>query len=79
MFTRKECLEALYFIAIATSCSGDVKKELKTLQKLIDEHFKLVDKYNKLERENGGLKTTIKNLRDKEDKRYKAIAGSKYE
>lgn len=77
--TKDECLEALYFIAIITNGGGDVKQELKIFQKLIDEHFELVDKYNKLERENRGLKTTIKNLREKEDKRYKAIAGSKHE
>lgn len=76
---RKECLEALYFIAIATNYSDGVKRELKIIQKLIDEHFELLDKYDKLERENRGLKTTIKNLREKEDKRYKAITGGKYE
>lgn len=79
MFTRKECLEALYFLAISSSDGTSMAKEIKILQKLIDEHFELVEKYEKLERENGGLKTTIKNLREKEDKRYKAIAGSKYE
>lgn len=71
--TKEECLEALFFIVIITNGGDGVKQEIKILQKLIDEHFELVEKYNKLERENRGLKTTIKNLREKEDKRYEQL------
>lgn len=81
--TKEECLEALHSIAITDtylvySNSDGVKEELKIIRELIDEHFELVEKYDKLKRENLGLKQTIKNLREKEAKRYNDIMGSKF-
>lgn len=81
--TKEECLEALHSIAITDTylvySNGDgVKEELKIIRELIDEHFELVEKYDKLKRENLGLKQTIKNLREKEAKRYSDIVGSKF-
>ena len=81
--TKKECLEALHSIAVTDTylvySNGDgVKEELKIIRELIDEHFELLEKYDKLKRENLGLKQTIKNLREKEAKRYNDIVGSKF-
>lgn len=81
--TKEECLEALHSITITDTylvySNGDgVKEELKIIRELIDEHFELVEKYDKLKRENLGLKQTIKNLREKEAKRYSDIVGSKF-
>lgn len=81
--TKEECLEALHSIAVTDtylvySNSDGVNEELKIIRELIDEHFELVEKYDKLKRENLGLKQTIKNLREKEAKRYSDIVGSKF-
>lgn len=81
--TKEECLEALHSIAVTDtylvySNGDDVAKELKIIRELIDEHFELVEKYDKLKRENLGLKQTVKNLKEKEAKRYSDIMGSKF-
>lgn len=81
--TKEECLEALHSIAVTDtylvySNSDGVNEELKIIRELIDEHFELLEKYDKLKRENLGLKQTIKNLREKEAKRYNDIMGSKF-
>lgn len=87
--TREECLEAHkeldnallvtdYMNGRTISTYPVYKDELGIFRKLIDEHFELVEKYDKLKRENLGLKQTIKNLREKEAKRYSDIMGSKF-
>lgn len=76
--TKEEYLKALDFISATSIYIKGVGKELKIIQELIDEHFELVEKYDKLKRENLGLKQTVKNLKEKEAKRYSDIMGSKF-
>ncbi len=88
--TKKECLEAHkeldnallvtdYVDGKAVTTYPIYEDKLGIFRKLIDEHFELVTKYDRLKHENLGLKTTIKNLKEKEDKRYQSITGGKYE
>lgn len=47
--------------------------DYKVLERLIEEYFELVDKYYKLESANIGLKQTISNFREKQEKFFKNI------
>lgn len=69
MLTKEKCERALEN-AVDT---GIIRKDWNVLNQLIQEHFELVDKYYKLESENIGLKQTIANFKEKQEKFFKNI------
>lgn len=84
MLTKEECEKALKIIeegtdevedynSIPKGYYNEFEQEIDVIKQLIKEHFELVDKYYKLESANIGLKQTISNFREKQEKFFKNI------
>lgn len=67
--TKKECEEAFRLIWYG----GADGYEREMIEQLINDYFELEEKYYKLESENIGLKQTIANFKEKQEKFFKNI------
>lgn len=60
---KEECLQVIDRIEKNVNTT-----ELERLKELLNNYFSLYDKYIKLEAENIGLKQTVRNFREKQEK-----------
>ena len=84
MLNKEECEKAIKIIEEGTNEIEDFRsipkgyynefeQEIGVIKQLIEEYFELLDKYYKLESENIGLKKTIANFKEKQEKFFRNI------